>query len=267
MRHHFRWPSARRLGVALPAVLLLAACGDGDPEPAETLRTEDSVRAAAAAVWPADTAGTPEAGQVGLTRTNLVAVLDMSNSMLSDDCAGDYHNRSVAARAALRAWLDSVPADANLALVVFDAGGTSVRVPLGVGNRDVFVDAVNRAQPGGVTPLSEAVALGQTMLEAQAAHQRGYGEYRIVVITDGRHSDGYDPAATINDIFDNFANPIEIHTIGFCITASALNQPGVTYYRSANNPDDLRLGLESALPEAIAFDITQFADDGQGDGQ
>ncbi len=268
MRHDLRWPAGRRLGLALPACLLLAACGNGgDPQPAEDLRTEDSVRAAAAAVWPADAAAGGEAGPGALTRTNLVAVLDMSNSMLADDCAGDYDNRSVAARAALGAWLDSVPAEANLGLIVFDASGTSVRVPLAIGNRDAFMQAVNDTHPGGVTPLNEAVSLGQAVLEEQAARQRGYGEYRIVVITDGRHSDGSDPAATIDGIFANFANPIEIHTIGFCITASALNQPGVTHYRSANNPEDLRLGLESALPEATAFDITQFADDGQGDGQ
>ena len=264
MRHHSRWRGARRLGATLPISLLLAACGDGGDggDPAEQVRTTDSVRGAAAAVWPAETATTAEAGQASLTRTNLVAVLDMSSSMLALDCAGEYDNRSEAARAALQAWLESVPADSNLGLIAFDGGGVSLRVPLGTGNRDAFMDQVHRTRPGGVTPLNEAVALGQATLEAQAARQRGYGEYRIVVITDGRHSAGSDPVATIEGIFANLANPIEIHTIGFCITASALNQPGVTHYRSANNPEDLRLGLESALPEAAAFDITQFADQG-----
>ena len=261
-RYRGRW-----LPAALAAPLLLAACdGDGNT-PAVPVETADSVRAAAAAVWPLETEAEPSAGTVTLTRTNIVAVLDMSGSMGETGCSGSYPTRVGAARAALAAWLDSVPAEANLSLVVFENGIVSLRVPLGTGNRQAIIAVVDDAIPGGMTPLNDAVTLARSVLEKQAARQRGYGEYRIVVITDGAHSEGQDPAGVINEIFSNHANPIELHTIGFCIEGSALNRPGVTYYRSADNPEDLRAGLESALAEADAFDITQFAEDGDQEGQ
>jgi hypothetical protein len=259
----------------LAAALALAGCDDGGSGseaeaewPERAPQREDNVRAAAATIWPEGDLGSeaPRGGTLP-TRPNFVAVLDMSGSMAEGFCAGDYHSRADAARAALATWLFTVPEDANLGLVVFAENRASVSVPLGSDNRQDFIRAVETIQPSGNTPLKDAVALAQGMLEEQAGRQRGYGEYRIVVITDGQHSDGQDPAPVIESIFANYANPIELHTIGFCIDRSALNRPGVTYYRSANDPEELSRGLESAVAEAEVFDITEFDPDGAGDGQ
>lgn len=252
--------------VTLAAVLSVAACDDGSHAPTD-LGPADNVRAAATALWPTEATAEIPPGGVSLTRTNLVAVLDMSGSMAEAYCAGEYGSRAEAARAALVTWLDSIPREANMGLVVFADGEVALRVPLAGNNQPAFIDAVMTAVPGGDTPLQEAVSLAKRVLESQAARQRGYGEYRIVVITDGQHSDGQDPAPVIQDIYANFANPIEIHTIGFCIESSALNRPGLTYYRSANDPEELSRGLESAVAEAEAFDITQFDTIADGDGQ
>lgn len=265
------------LAAAVVAALLVAACDEGGSGgEVETMPTEvrnpgsspDNVRAAAAAVWPADVgADASDAPQTLPTRPNLVAVVDMSGSMSEAYCAGAYDSRAQAARSALAAWLESVPAEANMGLIVFEKGDVSLRVPLGTGNRQVFIEAVNRTEPAGETPLRDAVALARDVLEAQGTRQRGYGEYKIVIITDGAHSDGQDPAPVLSDIFGNFANPIEVHTIGFCIESSALNQPGLTFYRSANDPDELRRGLETATAEASVFDLTQFETNAEGTGQ
>ena len=254
------------------ALLLVAGCDEGGggsqgesrTEPASPSGPLDNVRAAAEAVWPS---GEPAPGEAAPTRPNLVAVVDMSGSMSEAYCAGDYDNRADAARTALAAWLDSVPPEANMGLIVFEKGSVSLRVPLGTGNRQTFIQAVNSTRPAGDTPLRDALALAHQVLEDQAVRQRGYGEYRIVVITDGAHSEGQDPAPVLAEIFDNFANPIEVHTIGFCIDSSALNMPGVTFYRSANDPEQLRQGLESAVAEADTFDITQFESNGGENGQ
>ena len=252
--------------VALSVALSVAACDDGGNGPAVS-EPADNVRAAAAAMWPSEAVAEIPPEGVSLTRTNLVAILDMSGSMAESYCAGAYRNRADAARAALVAWLDSVPLEANMGLVVFAKGDVSLRVPLGGSNHLAFVDAVMAAEPGGDTPLQEALSLARRVLETQAARQRGYGEYRIVVITDGQHSDGQDPAPVIEAIYADFANPIEIHTIGFCIESSALNRPGVTYYRSANDPDELSRGLESAIAEAETFDMMRFDGAAGGEGQ
>jgi hypothetical protein len=54
-------------------------------------------------------------------------------------------------------------------------------------------------------------------------------------------------------------SPVVLHTIGFCIgEAHALNQPGRTYYRAADDPGALRRGLDEVLAESPVFDLTEF---------
>jgi len=265
MRSGLPLPFGRSLAAALLAAVTLAACDDNGGGEAESVATptetkpaagpSDNVRAAAEAVWPAPVETAANSVTVALTRPNLMAVVDMSGSMSEPYCAGDYDTRAEAARAALTAWLDSVPAEANMGLVIFEQGRVSLPVPLGTGNRDAFLGAINRTLPAGNTPLRDALALARQELEAQALRQRGYGEYRVVVITDGAHSDGQDPAPVIEGIFANYANPIEVHTIGFCINKGhPLNDPGRIFYTNAMSPDDLRAGLNATQGEAASFD-------------
>jgi hypothetical protein len=101
--------------------------------------------------------------------------------------------------------------------------------------------------------LYDAVELAHDTLEQQALRQNGYGTYKMVVITDGEHSSGQNPRREINRILENPQNPVEIHTIGFCIEDSALNQPGRTEYQSAKNPQELKKGLDSVLSESTQF--------------
>lgn len=193
------------------------------------------------------------------TRANYLAVLDMSGSMKDPDCAGEYASKADAARAALAAWLKSVPRTANIGLVVFSGGRVSLEVPLGVNNRETFIRAVAGTFPSGKTPLYDAVTLAHRELERRARYQQGYGDYRIVVITDGMHSEGQDPRPAVNAILGNPANPVLIYTIGFCIEGSALHQPGRTMYQSAKNPEELSSGLQRVLAESQQFDtIKEF---------
>lgn len=247
--------------IALP--LALAGCSDSDDTNNPTTAEPATVSEAGQAVWPPDNGDAPETLDTHLTRTNYMVVLDMSGSMSRDNCSGSYPNKAVAARTALGAWLDGVGREDNLGLVVFDNRGVNVTVPLGRHNRDHFRQAVDEAYPNGGTPLYDAVEMARGQLAAQAEAQQGYGTYRLVVITDGQHSEGQNPTPQINAILENPANPVEIHTIGFCIERSALNQPGRTAYQSAKNPEELADGLNSVLAESQSFDpIKEFqADD------
>lgn len=196
------------------------------------------------------------------TRENIMVVLDMSGSMSQSNCSGRFTNKSLAAKSAMRNWINSVNDEANLGLVVFDSRGPSVHVPLGVDNRDKFAKAVSGAGPGGSTPLKTSINIASQALEERAVYQQGYGKYQIVVVTDGVHDPDEDPKSALNAIFSNPANPIDVTTIGFCIDDSALNQPGMTRYQSARNPEELIKGLDSVLAESEDFQpIQEFEDD------
>lgn len=250
-------------GVAL-AILSIAGCG-GDttssqvnsnaPQPHTIASVKD-------AVWPEGKPQDASMMDANPARENIIVVLDMSGSMAKNNCSGRFPSKSLAAKSAMRNWIHSVDDEANLGLVIFDSRGPNVHVPLGMDNRDKFAKAVNAARPAGGTPLKTSISLASNALEQRAVYQQGYGKYQILVVTDGEHNPGEDPGSALKVIFDNPANPIEITTIGFCIENSALNQPGLTRYQSAKNPEELIKGLESVLAESEDFQpIQEFEDD------
>ena len=121
----------------------------------------------------------------------------------------------------------------------------------------VVLSGVRTATPGGLTPLRSALTQARGKIEAQARRQLGYGEYHLVVVTDGEALPNEDPRAIVNSIIA--ATPIVLHTIGFCIDAKhSLNQPGRILYRQANDLDELKKGLQNVLAEAPSFTVQQF---------
>ena len=191
-----------------------------------------------------------------LLASNYYVVLDASGSMKGVECSADQ-TKIEAARAALASFAQSLPADANLGLAVFEDQGLSELLPLAVGNRERFAQVVAQVVAGSGTPLRSAIELAYDRLSKQGRRQLGYGEYHLVVVTDGQASQGQDPTAKVSAMLAE--SPVVLHTVGFCIGEDhSLNQLGRTYYRAADNPVALRKGLDDVLAEAPAFDVTEF---------
>jgi Ca-activated chloride channel homolog len=190
-----------------------------------------------------------------LLAKNIVLIFDGSGSMNETDCARPNTKIAVAKQAASE-WAKSVPQKANLGLISFNADGWT-RVPPASRNLSGFLNRVQQIRAGGNTPLAESFSQAYSMLTAQARKQLGYGEYLIVVITDGIADSPSALETQVNRILAN--TPIMIHTIGFCIgDRHSLNQKGRTVYRNATNPAELRKGLQEVLAEAESFDVTGF---------
>lgn len=244
------------LMLALAAFLALAGCGDNSGS-GQGAKGESNyihtVKDSLGSSWPNSDLVVDQLDPLP-TRENIMVVLDMSGSMASRTCAGHYDSKAEAARAVLSDWVNRVDPETNLGLVIFDTNGVTVRTPLGQHNRDGFIQQVNEAQPIGGTPLRSAMELALEQLEYRSVHQQGYGDYRVMVITDGEHTNGEDPAEPLSRVFSNPSDPTQIHTVGFCIDDSALNQPGLTVYQSAENPEELRDGLDSVLAESASFE-------------
>jgi uncharacterized protein YegL len=189
--------------------------------------------------------------------SNYYVVLDGSGSMRESHCSGDKE-KIQAAVTALDKFVAAVPADANLGLAVFDSAGISERVPLGVGNRDAFLRALDRVRAEGGTPLRSSIELGYRRLLQQGRQQLGYGEYHLVVVTDGMPDPrSEDPTGAVQDILAK--TPVVLHTIGFCLGDDhVLNQPGRSFYVAADSPEQLQQGLTAVLAEAPSFDATKF---------
>lgn len=191
-----------------------------------------------------------------LLANNYYIVLDGSGSMAAENCAPGTTKMAIAKKA-ISNFAKQIPADANIALFVFDLAGVNQRVQLANHNREQFFNQVKAMQPGGNTPLASALNFGYRQLQIQAAKQLGYGEYHLVVVTDGIATAKEEPDQIIQTILHD--SPVVIHSIGFCIDENhSLNQPGKTYYTAAANADELQRGLQAVLAESSDFNIDNF---------
>jgi hypothetical protein len=189
-----------------------------------------------------------------LLTNNFMLIMDFSGSMAERGCSGNL-SKAEAAKNAIAEYLKIVPEDANLGLIIFDGRGIHEYVQLGTNNRQKILQQVNAGSPDNGTPLLDAITLGKTSLEIQAQHQLGYGQYHLVIVTDGEATPScQDPTSVINNILKNPRNPINIRTIGFCIgNDHPLNQKGKTNYATAQNPQELINGLKAVQAESEQY--------------
>lgn len=218
------------------------------PEPTP----EATVAATPATAGPAD--GGTTAQDPKLAR-NFYVVFDGSGSMTYKDCSGEYGRKLPAAQWAFQEFLTAVPEDANLGLLVFDKRGVKEAVSLGPGTREKVRTAALAIQAGKGTPLGAAVKLATRALSEQKEVQLGYGEFNLVVVTDGQADDERDLQRAVKDA--NRAGMM-IHTIGFCINDVSALKKGSVSYRSASDPAELREAVLGVLAEAEDFSSLEF---------
>ena len=244
------------------------------PDPPETVatdvgnvdtqaQTEPATESAAPAPMESLTPAWPQVQEGSVAAAaptaNYYIVLDGSGSMSERECAGSGDSRKIeVAIDSVRRFVAAIPASANVGFAVFDRRDLSERVRIGEGNREEISQALMGVRAGAGTPLKSAIRLGFDRLTAQASAQLGYGEYHLVVVTDGQPDrESEDPTSVVSDILST--SPVVLHTVGFCIDEHhVLNQPGRTYYTAASNPDELQQGLQAVLAEAPNFDTTKF---------
>lgn len=232
--------------------------GSGDPAEDQLAQRQPAYALSLKDNWPPMTQDRNSAGLAdpsAMTRANYYLILDGSGSMNDEQCSEGRRKIEVAVDA-ISAFAQALPAQSNFGLAAFVNGKNHELAALGP-NHQAGMSLLQKVRPSGNTPLYSAVQFGYQRLTAQAQRQLGYGEYHLLVVTDGMHSKGEDPTPMVGQVIAN--SPVVIHTIGFCISDDhSLNQPGRTYYRSATDPASLQQGLEAVLAEAPDFNLDRF---------
>jgi hypothetical protein len=201
--------------------------------------------------------------EISLAR-NIYVVFDGSGSMWNCPPDRDYDGKCtrkiIGAKWAIKEMIKKLPDDVNLGLYVFDEYGNSERVPLGPNNRAQFLAAVDHIRANNGTPLGGAVASGVQALDNQFGKQLGYGEYRLVVVTDGLPDSMADLQDALNFMQSpKSAAPVALYTIGFGI--SDPNHPLRKYsviYTAADTETQVKDALTKATSELDSFDSTDF---------
>ena len=191
-----------------------------------------------------------------LTR-NFYFVFDGSASMGNppdNTCSGDrrFSTKIEGAQWAVREFMKNVPSDVNLGLYVFDWNNEKEVVSLGPGNHQKFLQEVGNIVTGDGTPLADGMRVATEHLVEQYKRQLGYGEFRLIVVTDGIAS-GI-PEASLNAI----RHGIPIYAIGLCIGENHPLRQYALSYQAADSAEDLRRGLEQTLAELSSFDVQEF---------
>ncbi len=208
-------------------------------------------------VWPYDGENKEEEPELAknLLAKNYILIFDGSGSMNERECSAGKKKIEVA-RQAVAQWSSTLPDDANLSLVAFHNNGW-VELPPVAGERANFIRAVDKIVAGGRTPLSQAIGKAYNIFGTQGKKQLGYGEFTMVIVTDGIANSPDTLSKYVNYIIEN--TPINIYSIGFCIGSDhSLNQRGKTEYKAADNPEQLRQGLKEVLAESESFDVLDF---------
>jgi len=252
------------LAISALAFFVLLCCGQGGSgPPAPSSSSSPSSPSNSSATAYEDRIEIPLDGELGDEEASLARnfyfIFDGSGSMGEEPdgkCRGDqrFPNKLAGAQWAVSEFLSKVSADIHLGLYVFDDNGRREVVPIGKDNRQAFLGAIQGVRDGGGTPLAQAIAFGTAQLVEQYKRQLGYGEYRLVVVTDGRADDIPEAA----DLAARHGFPI--YAIGLCIDEKHPLRQAAVSYRAADNFADLARGLEETLAELPNFDATEFED-------
>lgn len=242
-----------------PVIIVIALLWNLWSEPAEKADSEPPVvlygEQTTRNDWPpVSSAGNSFTAARDLLKVNYYVILDGSGSMAESHCSS--RNKMIDAIDALTAFVNSVPQDANIGVSVFNNNRIIELIPLQSEGR-INTAKLSQIAPGGATPLRSAIHSAYGKMISQGERQLGYGEYHLVVITDGMATEGEDPSAVVRQMLSE--SPVNLYTIGFCIGSDhSLNQPGRSTYRAADNLEALNQGLSEVLAEAPSFTLDSF---------
>lgn len=190
------------------------------------------------------TAGSPEIESVG--QNHFALVLDSSGSMAAD--AGGA-TRMEAAKDALGAFTENLPADATVSLRLYGHEGTNTEEGKAEscessevvyeGEPAGLAAALEPVQPVGYTPLAKAIGDSTGDIPEDST------EAIVYVVTDGIESCGGDPVQAAEDVAASGVKPI-INVIGFQVGDSdqealaAIAEAGGGEFSTADSAAELR---------------------------
>ncbi len=189
---------------------------------------------------------------------NYYLVMDGSGSMNEEKCSGNL-TKSEASKVAAIEFIQRISPEANVGYFAFDSTGIRERVPIAANTskqKKRIKGEIQKTKADSSTPLTSALGGGYYALQTQGYRQQGYGEYHLVVLTDGEANSREKLAKNVSIILN--ISPVVIHTIGFCIENHVLNQPGKTRYYAANSPESLTQAFSEVLAESSDTDDGDF---------
>ena len=184
----------------------------------------------------------------GIHKDNIVVILDASGSMQEKFSGDQTKSKMEAAKAALLEVLSKVPDDTHIGILVFSGANIQNEwvYPLGPKDTQKLTTAIQLPQPSGNTPLGRYIRIGANRLLEQRENQYNYGNYQLLVVTDGEASDADKVRHYTPEILNR---QIRVDVIGVDMTTNHMLANVVDSYRKADNPGELVAAVSEILAE------------------
>jgi hypothetical protein len=185
---------------------------------------------------------------------NVVIVFDDSGSMNTGLRSNPSVSRMDAAKTALTSVVQQLPADTKLGLVCLNGGWQPDQwlIPLAPLNRDLALQKISQLGPTGGTPLGGCMKAGADGLLALREKEH-YGNYRLLIVTDGEANDSNLVEAYLPDIL---TRGVQVDAIGVDMASDHSLATKVHNYRRGDDPNQLQQAIAATFAETT----------GSGDG-
>ncbi|MXV78215.1 VWA domain-containing protein [Candidatus Poribacteria bacterium] len=184
----------------------------------------------------------------GVHTDNIVVILDASGSMKDKFRGDETKSKMDAAKEALQEVLAKIPDGTNIGVLVFSGRNVPNEwvYPLGPKDTNKLIEAINRPEPEGGTPLGRYIRIGANRLLEQRDKQYNYGNYRLLIVTDGEAQDSEKVAKYTPEILNRH---LRVDVIGVDMSTDHQLAQEADSYRRADNPGELVAAVSQILAE------------------
>ena len=188
---------------------------------------------------------------VGFADMHVVVVLDDSGSMDETMRTESGRSRRIdAAKTALMAVLNNLPSGTQVGVLALNTSvdGSNWIIPLGPPNPAMWQRSIGQIRAEGGTPLGEFLKTGTDAL-LEARNKNIYGEYRLLVVTDGEANDSELVDAYLPDIL---SRGVVTDVIGVDMESDHSLATKVHNYRRADDGASLQEAIAETFAETDA---------------
>lgn len=184
----------------------------------------------------------------GVHTDNIVVILDASGSMKNKFRGDETKSKMDAAKEALQEVLAKIPDGTNIGVLVFSGRNVPNKwvYPLGPKDTNRLIEAINRPEPEGGTPLGTYIRIGANRLLEQREKQYNYGNYRLLIVTDGEAQDPEKVAQYTPEVLNR---QLRVDVIGVDMKTEHQLAQQADSYRRADNPGELVAAVTQILAE------------------
>lgn len=179
---------------------------------------------------------------------NVVVVLDDSGSM--DDLMRTSRGRVRridAAKQALIEVLSKLPMETDVGVLALNSqlNASNWIIPFGTGTPQAWLQNIRQLRAEGGTPLGQFLKIGADAL-LQARSQKNYGDYRLLVVTDGEAND---PGLVDSYLPDILSRGLIVDVIGVDMQSDHSLATRVHNYRRADDDSALQQAISEVFAE------------------